>query len=68
MVNDVVRGPSVNLLDKLANINYLSLYTHTRTHTYTLVIFFFFSFFWGMGKGKESPLTPKNDLVLNSKL
>ena len=32
MVNDVVRVPSVNLLDKLAKINYL--YTHTHTHTH----------------------------------
>ena len=45
MVNDVVRVPSVNLLDKLAKINYL--YTHTHTHTHTLVFFFFFFPFFG---------------------
>jgi len=61
MVNDVVRGSSVNLLDKLAKVNYL--HTHTTTS-----IYLFISFLWGVGRGRESPLRPKNDFVLNSKL
>ena len=39
MVNDVVRVPSVNLLDKLAKINYL--YTHTHTSIYLFIFHFF---------------------------
>ena len=59
MVNDVVGGPSVNLLDKLARVNYP--YTHSS-------IYLFISFFGGMGRGRESPPRPKNDFVLKTKL
>ena len=44
MVNDVVRGSSVNLLDKLAKVNYL------HTHTQPLVFIYLFHFYGGWGE------------------